>query len=798
MKTTRTLLTALLPAPLAALHAAEPPSSKPNSSLEQKTARSLKAQTPIGMIRDMTTDWAVLQSGYWRLEVDLARPRIASLRADPSGLARYCSEILEPGEGGETEAETEHGFVRSRDSAGHRSEKVPDGGLVLRNIVLGDFARVNWHLALSGTKGEILRVQVEREILRPAKLVTETPLALKCLREFAFWSHPSLRFGHDPAGPFRTSYSSHAEVAKRRVIGYHAARELPEFFIHGSPVFPDLRMKLDGGWHHLEMRYGKHVSFGVSSRDFSGGAVEVAPGRETWTVEFVAVPQGEVAPVVFQSKNPSFDSFVKEFFDAYLLSAVACDHEYFGNNPCRHAYCPGASDFLARGYLTSSRRSWSDTQGDIEARWRNHIRRTLREGMVSPERPVILMDSGVWQDACGAHVHDYGSPSMNVNFVIACCLACLKSGDHAFAGEIFPTLQRILKPVAKLDPDGDGLLESPLPGTPGSPSSSYNDNLSTGHKDGYLNAAACEAFELFGSLAEWLDKRDEAAQARAVASGIRKAFNDQLWLDGAGHYAGWIDVTGKAHDAWYATVNFMAVSACIVPPDRLSHMMRSFAAHPNHHRIFAAGWNLDPITDGSYRGGGKSFGLWLNGGVLLGPAAHELVARARGLGGEGAWEMLRDLEAGWRKSHLAQIPMIDWCRSHGALVASNPRLLLTGGNAWTWIDGIGASGAGTETYLADGGAILWALYTGVLGIQPDFQGVTLEPHIPAALADVRTEVRLLGRHLMFQFCGSGDKLESLTVNGKPAPGHRLSWAELGDSAEIVAVMAAQGLGPKKK
>jgi hypothetical protein len=750
----------------------------------------LSSAAPINMIRDITTDYAVLQSGYWRLEVDLARPRIASLRADPSGLARYCQEMLEPGEGGETEVKTENGFFRSRDSTRHRIETDPDGSLVLRDIALSDFARLDWHLAVAGEKGEILRVRIEREILRPARFVTETPFSLKCLREFAFWSHPSLRFGHNPAGPYRNTYSTKDEVRQRSVIGYHAAVELPEFFIHGSPVFPDLRMKLDKGWHHLEMRYGRHVNFGVSSRDFSSGASDIAPGREVWTVEFVAVPQGEVAPVVFQSKTPSFDRFVKEFFDAYLLSGIACDHEYFGNNPYRHAYAPGAVDYVARGYLTSSKQSWSDTQGDIEARWRNHIRRTLREGMVSPERPVILMDSGVWQDACGAAVHEYGSPSLNANFSIACCLACLKSGDRAFASEIYPALQQILKVVAKLDSDHDGLLESPLPGIPGSPSSSYNDNLSTGHKDGYLNAAACEAFGLLGSLAEWLNKYDEAAQARAVAKGIRKAFNEQLWLNDAGHYAGWIDVTGKVHDAWYVNINFMAVSAGIVPPDRLSRLMKSFVEHPNHHLIFAAGMNLDPITDGSFRGKDPvgSFGLWLNGGALLGPSAYELMARARGLGGEGAWKMLSDLENEWQKSHLAHIPMIDWCRGQGALVSRNPRLMYTGGNAWTWIDDIGASGAGTETYLSDGGAILWALFRGVLGLESDFQGITIDPHIPEALSDVRTEVRLLGRHIKFQIHGSGDKLDSITLNGKPVPGNRLLWTDIDDGAEISAVM----------
>ena len=765
--------------------AAQPPQQRPPVKLHGQAAPLPPLAASTSMIRDRTTDWAVLQSGYWRLEVDLARPRVASLRADPFGLAQYCHEILEPDEGGETEMETEDGFVRSRDSTGHRVEQASDGGLLLRRIALGNLAQVDWHLSLAGTKGEVLRVRVERQLLRPVRLVTDTPFAWKCLREFAFWSHPSLRFGHDPAGPIRLSYSSNAEVAQRRVIGYHAAQELPEFFVHGSPVFPDLRMRLDHGWHHLEMRYARHVKFGVSSRDFSGGAA-LSPGDETWSIEFHAVPQGEVAPVSFRSANASFDRFVKEFFDGYLLSGIACDHEYFGNNPYRHAYCPGAIDLTARGYLTSSRRGWSAVQGDIEQRWRNHIRRTLREGMVSPERPAILLDSGVWQDACGYTTHDSLSLGLNANFVTACCLVCLKSGDRRFAKEIFPSLQCILRPVEQFDPDHDGLLESPLPGTPGSPSSSYNDTLSTGHKDGYLNAAVCEALQIYGSLAEWLQEGDQAAQARRLAAGIRKAFNEQLWLERAGHYAGWIDLHGKPHDSWYTQVNFMATAAGIVPPARLARMMQSFIAHPNHHRIFAAGWNLDPVTDGSYRGN-SAFGIWLNGGVLLGPVAYELIARARGLGGQSAWEMLHDLEVTWQKNHLAQIPMIDWVRNQFGLISRSPRLQYTGGNAWTWIDGIGPTGAGTETYLSDGGAILWALYTGVLGIQPDFQGILFEPHIPAALADVRAEVRLLGRCLTLQVRGSGDTLESLVVNGDPAS-PRVLWSRLDDGSQIVATM----------
>lgn len=72
------------------------------------------------MIRDLYDDFAVLQNGYWRLEIDLARPRVVSLRADPNGQAHYCQEILEPGFGRESILETPEDTFRSRNSGGHQ------------------------------------------------------------------------------------------------------------------------------------------------------------------------------------------------------------------------------------------------------------------------------------------------------------------------------------------------------------------------------------------------------------------------------------------------------------------------------------------------------------------------------------------------------------------------------------------------------------------------------------------------------------------------------------------------------
>jgi hypothetical protein len=653
---------------------------------------------------------------------------------------------------------------------------------------------VDWTIELAGQYGRDLQVTVRRQLLREVTALTDVPFGFHCLRQFAFWSRPSLRFNHDPAAGFRERYSPREEVASRRVIGYHSVGEMPRFLIHGSPTFPDIEQEISAGCHHLEQHYGRHVRFGVSSRDFSAGPRRLGPGEESWTITLRALPQGALAPVTFESRDPAINEFVRCFFDGYLLSSIACDHEYFGNNPYRHASAPGAQDFLARGFLVTDRRSWSETQGDMEQRWRRHIRRTLTEGRRSPERLLILMDSGVWQDECGAANGEYGAKAQTFLFVTTCCLHLLKTGDMGFAAEILPDLECLMRPLDELDPDGDGLLENPIPGTPGSPASCYNDDLSLGHKDGYLNAVAHEACLLFGSLERALGRRGVAEGYHSRAKRLAQAYNEQLWDDRKQHYLGWIDIKGTRHDAWYTFINFPAVSSGIATAEKSRLLIRSFLDHPGHHRIFAAGLNLEPIAAGHTQ---DPFGLWLNGGVLLGPASHELFARAVGGGGQCAWEMLADLVAQWERDRLCGTPLFDWCRG-GWHKEVDPRLVYTGKNAYTWIDGIGATGAGTEPYLADGGAMLWALYTGVLGIRADFQSLRFEPHLPEALRDTTVGIRLMGRHLTIRYRGFGDRLGSLALDGQPWGEPTIPWASLRDRANLdVEVLPEMPRRPSK-
>jgi hypothetical protein len=83
----------------------------------------------------------------------------------------------------------------------------------------------------------------------------------------------------------------------------------------------------------------------------------------------------------------------------------------------------------------------------------------------------------------------------------------------------------------------------------------------------------------------------------------------------------------------------VAVSTGLASPEHARQLFASFLAHPGHHRMFCAGLNLDPITDGTLTAP-MPFGDNIHGTAYLGPMAEELFVRGAIGGGEPAWESL--------------------------------------------------------------------------------------------------------------------------------------------------------------
>jgi cellobiose phosphorylase len=80
--------------------------------------------------------------------------------------------------------------------------------------------------------------------------------------------------------------------------------------------------------------------------------------------------------------------------------------------------------------------------------------------------------------------------------------------------------------------------------------------------------------------------------------------------------------------------------------------------------------------------------------------------------------------------------------------------------------------------------MLWAMYTGMLGIRPDFQGITFAPRIPKALANPQVGIRLMDKHLQLRYTGFGDRLVGIVINEKPVDGDRVDWDDLPENAVV--------------
>ena len=225
------------------------------------------------MVAKYSNDYAVLQSGYWKVEIDTLHPRVTSLMVDGEGWGEYGDEMLVEGLGGLSVSETKEGMFNCRSSQGHKVTASMDKEMVLtfKGVQVGEIVSMDMRFSLEGEKGEILRVELDRRITRPVELITDVPFGFHLKRLFSLWSRPDLRFGHDPDCGYREKYSPVEERRQRRVIGYHGVDELPEFVVHSAPGFPDFSQRIDNGFHHVEQRYCNYVLIGVSSRNFMNG-----------------------------------------------------------------------------------------------------------------------------------------------------------------------------------------------------------------------------------------------------------------------------------------------------------------------------------------------------------------------------------------------------------------------------------------------------------------------------------------------------------------------------------------------
>jgi len=175
-----------------------------------------------------------------------------------------------------------------------------------------------------------------------------------------------------------------------------------------------------------------------------------------------------------------------------------------------------------------------------------------------------------------------------------------------------------------------------------------------------------------------------------------------------------------------------------------------------HERLFTTFGHkvcTPPYTDSDYnivRAQLMNPGLKENGGVFMHPQGWAVMAAAMLGQQDRAYEYLRAFlpAAQNNKAEIREIEPYVLCQSTHA--DPSPK---AGVSRIPWL-----SGSATWMY--------YAATQYILGIQPDYEGLSVKPCLPKDWKEARVDRRFRGKHLTFQFIRSDEKQGTVTLNGQ--------------------------------
>jgi glycogen debranching enzyme len=201
----------------------------------------------------------------------------------------------------------------------------------------------------------------------------------------------------------------------------------------------------------------------------------------------------------------------------------------------------------------------------------------------------------------------YGSVDATPLFVLLAGQYYRRTGDRAFAGEIWPNVQRALDWIDRSgDRDGDGFVEYYRQSPNGLTQQGWKDSYdSIWHADGALAEgpiALCEvqayvygAWQAAAVLTEALGQLAEADRYRSRAAKLRDRFADAFWLDALGTFA--LALDGKKRPCRVRTSNAgQCLLTGIAQPE---HAVR-IAALVLGPQMFS-GWGIRTVAEGEAR-----------------------------------------------------------------------------------------------------------------------------------------------------------------------------------------------------
>jgi len=311
---------------------------------------------------------------------------------------------------------------------------------------------------------------------------------------------------------------------------------------------------------------------------------------------------------------------------------------------------------------------------------------------------------------------------LRLNVVIGTRMYWLHTGDLDLIRRHLPALERLLLHfIANRDEHGLFRMNERYLW--------YYDALPTSGVNTYFNALFYRAALDLAEMEDAVGSSEKAHEYRALADGIKTAVNKVLWREdapGGPRYVDWIDPEGRDWMQFTDLCQWIPLAVGIAPPDRARQVIATADArmlelakshgYPGTATLSAlwpVGW---PINKNQ-----ATLGKYMSGGCLLANTYWEVVARARAGDAEGAWRRLR-------------------------LFAKNAQDTSWSGDNATNIRGeFQNTGGDGEPYLSDMVVVPAALIHGIMGITPTGQGLEIAPHLPPGWQSAEAEVLYQGR-----------------------------------------------------
>ena len=293
------------------------------------------------------------------------------------------------------------------------------------------------------------------------------------------------------------------------------------------------------------------------------------------------------------------------------------------------------------------------------------------------------------------------------------------TGDIEWVRDQKATCEAVLEYMLKRDSDGDGLLEMKNDYHSDTRGSDWIDIVWAAHENALVNAEMYKALTLWSEIEEIMGDNTKASYYEKAAVRLKDSFNKDIkdggfWNPDSQWYVYWRDKDDSIHgDNFVIPVNFTAIGYDLCDDKkRISAILDKLEKTMQHEKLFSWPLCVSSFKSEEASAGNFPFPRYENGDIFLSWAELGTRCYAR-YNPDIAMKYINNIINQYKKDGLA---FQRYSRDTQA--------------------GLG------DDILAGNGMAVVGLYRNIFGIQPKYNRLYLEPHLPAALVGTSVKYKL--------------------------------------------------------